>query len=383
MKQSYYSHTPQSKIKSVAINKHAHQSISIGIVFVVVIFVSVIQILLHQRLKQNAPLERLYLVPYSQLKLYLTYISVHVVILMLMLLMISLLMHQPLSILFYLKTLIIVLFYEAGIALLLFKINVLSLPYIHGYYLYGSDRYYIFMDSIVKESYSMIDIQNVSKSYKKKHIFDSLDMQFQNHKITILLGENGAGKSTLLRLIAGIENADEGRIQYFNQYLSRRRIRHIVGYVPQDIALFEHMTVMENIEFFKSLCENPISDETLHSYLSQLNFTDTKVKVSNLSGGNKRKVNIMIGLLSRPKILILDEPTEDIDLESRYDIHNLLQQMTDQCLIIMTTHHLDEVEALADDIKVIGQNPFYHDILENKGWSFKKYANALADNTKS
>lgn len=125
MKQSYYSHTPQSKIKSVAINKHAHQSISIGIIFVV-IFVSVIQILLHQRLKQNAPLERLYLVPYSQLKLYLTYISVHVVILMLMLLMISLLMHQPLSILFYLKTLIIVLFYEAGIALLLFKINVLS-----------------------------------------------------------------------------------------------------------------------------------------------------------------------------------------------------------------------------------------------------------------
>lgn len=121
MKQSYYSHTPQSKIKSVAINKHAHQSISIGIVFVVVIFVSVIQILLHQRLKQNAPLERLYLVPYN-----LTYISVHVVILMLMLLMISLLMHQPLSILFYLKTLIIVLFYEAGIALLLFKINVLS-----------------------------------------------------------------------------------------------------------------------------------------------------------------------------------------------------------------------------------------------------------------
>ncbi|MEW4383168.1 hypothetical protein AB1I56_01890 [Staphylococcus epidermidis] len=123
MKQSYYSHTPQSKIKSVAINKHAHQSISIGIVFVVVIFVSVIQILLHQRLKQNAPLERLYLIPY---KLYLTYISVHVLILMLMLLMISLLMHQPLSILFYLKTLIIVLFYEAGIALLLFKINVLS-----------------------------------------------------------------------------------------------------------------------------------------------------------------------------------------------------------------------------------------------------------------
>ena len=130
VKQSYYSHTPQSKIKSVAINKHAHQSISISIVFVVVIFVSVIQILLHQRLKQNAPLGRLYLVPYSQLKLYLTYISVHVVILMLMLLMISLFMHQPLSILFYLKTLIIVLFYEAGIALLLLKLMSLVIVYL-------------------------------------------------------------------------------------------------------------------------------------------------------------------------------------------------------------------------------------------------------------
>ena len=129
MKQSYYSHTPQSKIKSVAINKHAHQSISIGIVFVVVIFVSVIQILLHQRLKQNAPLGRLYLAPYSQLKLYLTYISVHVVILMLMLLMISLFMHQPLSI-FLLKTLIIVLFYEAGIALLLLKLMSLVTVYL-------------------------------------------------------------------------------------------------------------------------------------------------------------------------------------------------------------------------------------------------------------
>ncbi|WP_270234632.1 ABC transporter ATP-binding protein [Staphylococcus warneri] len=223
----------------------------------------------------------------------------------------------------------------------------------------------------------MIDVQNVAKHYKKKHIFDSLNMTFQNNLITILLGENGAGKSTLLRLIAGIEKVDAGSIQYFGKSLTKRQIRQLVGYVPQDIALFEYMTVIENINFFKSLCEHPISEDTIQSYLKQLNFDDTKAKVSNLSGGNKRKINILIGLLSQPKILILDEPTVGIDLESRYDIHRLLVQLKSQCLIIMTTHHLDEVEVLADYIKIIGQNPFYRHVLEDKGMAYEKYNNAL------
>lgn len=223
----------------------------------------------------------------------------------------------------------------------------------------------------------MININDVSKSYRNKHIFDKLNMQIQDNHITILLGENGAGKSTLLRLIAGIEKVDSGSIQYFNQTLTKRHIRDMVGYVPQDIALFEHMTVNENINFFKSLCNNPVSEETIQDYLSQLNFKETKVKVSNLSGGNKRKINILIGLLSNPHILILDEPTVGIDLESRYDIHRLLEQLKSHCLIIMTTHHLDEVEVLADEIKLIGQNPFYQEMLEDKHWHYEKYNNAL------
>ena len=83
----------------------------------------------------------------------------------------------------------------------------------------------------------MININDVSKSYRNKHIFDKLNMQIQDNQITILLGENGAGKSTLLRLIAGIEKVDSGSIQYFNQTLTKRHIRDMVGYVPQDIAL--------------------------------------------------------------------------------------------------------------------------------------------------
>ena len=110
-------------------------------------------------------------------------------------------------------------------------------------------------------------------------------MSFDSNRLTILLGDNGAGKSTLLRMIAGIEKANNGSITYFGEKWNQRQIQNHIGYVPQDIALFEHMTVAENIKFFKSLCKTPISNTTINEYLQQLNFDDTSAKVSTLSGG--------------------------------------------------------------------------------------------------
>lgn len=153
----------------------------------------------------------------------------------------------------------------------------------------------------------MIEINNLSKRYRNKQIFNHLTMSFDSNRLTVLLGDNGAGKSTLLRMIAGIEKANDGTINYFGEKWNQRQIQNHIGYVPQDIALFEHMTVAENIKFFKSLCKNPINDTTINEYLQQLNFDDTSAKVSTLSGGNKRKINILVGLLGQPRILILDE----------------------------------------------------------------------------
>lgn len=110
----------------------------------------------------------------------------------------------------------------------------------------------------------MIELHAISKSYKRKHIFEQLNMQFADNQLTVLLGENGAGKSTLLRLISGIEQPNSGTIDYFGKTLSKRQIRNIVGYVPQDIALFEHMSAQENIQFFKSLCDKPVDLSLIH-----------------------------------------------------------------------------------------------------------------------
>lgn len=223
----------------------------------------------------------------------------------------------------------------------------------------------------------MIELTNINKSFRNLHIFNNLNMTFNDKQLTVLLGENGAGKSTLLRLIATLEKPNSGSIQYFGERLNKQSVRHLIGYIPQDIALFEHMRVNENINCFKALSKNPISDSTIDNYAQQLNLTERETIVANLSGGTKRKVNVLIGLLSNPKVLILDEPTVGIDLKSRYDIHHLLNNMKSQRLIILTTHHLDEVEALADNIKVIGSDPFYREVLKEKNWSFEVY-----DNTK-
>lgn len=221
----------------------------------------------------------------------------------------------------------------------------------------------------------MIELKNLSKHYRKKCIFESLDMTFENLQLTVLLSENCAGKSTLLRMIAGLEQLTKGEIRYFGEQLSKKQRQDKIGYVPQDIALFEHMTVNENIRCFKALCKTPLSNVLIDEYARQLNLNERTMTISNLSGGTKRKVNVLIGLLSNPQILILDEPTVGIDLKSRFDIHNLLNTMKRERLIILTTHHLDEVEALADQIKVIGNDPFYREILEDKHWAFEVYNN--------
>lgn len=217
----------------------------------------------------------------------------------------------------------------------------------------------------------MIEVKNLTKRYGKKEIFNQLNTTFEDRAVTILLGENGAGKSTLLRMIAKLETQDTGEIIYFGKDLSHKTLKNHLGYIPQDIALFEHLSVHDNIKFFKGLYTSSIDDNLLNIYKDALNLREDKAKVQSLSGGTKRKVNMLIGLLGNPDIIILDEPTVGIDLKSRYDIHRLINQLKQSKLIILTTHHLDEVESIGDHIKLIGKDPFYKQVLTDKGWTFE------------
>lgn len=226
----------------------------------------------------------------------------------------------------------------------------------------------------------MITIDNLYKKYKRKVIFEGLNTTFRDKSLTILLGENGAGKSTLLRMIAGLENQDEGYIFYNEQPLDKKHIHKILGYIPQDIALFEHMSVDDNIHLFKGLNQQVLDEDTINRYKKLLNLNETTALINTLSGGTKRKANLLIGLLGKPEIIILDEPTVGIDMKSRYDIHRLLNELKQHTLMIMTTHHMDEVEAIADEIKLIGKDPFYKEVLANSNLHFENILKTEDDN---
>ncbi|HDC3338479.1 TPA: ABC transporter permease [Staphylococcus aureus] len=123
---SYHKHTPESKIKFVSLTKQAQQSISISLIFAVILFVSAVQVVLHYRLNQQAALQRLSQYHLSRFKLYSTYVMTHTILLLLVLLAVSLYLSQPLSLIFYLKSLLLILIYEIGIVFILFHIQTIS-----------------------------------------------------------------------------------------------------------------------------------------------------------------------------------------------------------------------------------------------------------------
>lgn len=219
----------------------------------------------------------------------------------------------------------------------------------------------------------MITLQNVTKHYRKKAVYEKCSLEIPTAGMTLFIGQNGIGKSTLLKMIAGIEKPDAGTILYDGAQWSANERKKRIGYVPQEIALWEHMTVDENIAFFKGLLKETIDDALIAYYLQKLAIEqERKTVVKKLSGGTQRKVNLIIGLLAKPSILILDEPTVGIDLKSRTEIQHVLHELSATCTVLLTTHLLDEIEAFTDNIVLIGDDTFYRDMLEEKNIAYTK-----------
>ncbi|MBM7698891.1 ABC transporter ATP-binding protein [Kurthia huakuii] len=219
----------------------------------------------------------------------------------------------------------------------------------------------------------MITLQQLTKRYRKKEVYDAISLEIPAGGMTLFIGQNGIGKSTLLKMIAGIEQPDAGVILYDGaQWTASERKKHI-GYVPQEMALWEHMTIDENIKFFKGLLKDTIGDERITYYLEKLAIAhERQTIVKKLSGGTQRKVNLLIGLLAKPTILILDEPTVGIDLKSRTEIQQVLRELSATCTVLLTTHLVDEIEAFTDNIVLIGDDAFYRQLLEDKHIAYTK-----------
>jgi ABC-2 type transport system ATP-binding protein len=203
----------------------------------------------------------------------------------------------------------------------------------------------------------MIRMINIQKNYGKKKLLDSISLDIQQGEIFGLLGSNGAGKSTLISILATVLKPNGGTIMINGMDLPRqtKQIRQQIGYVPQDIALWEEFTVKENLLFWSKFVKGKVSEERLKELCDAVHLKEKwNEKVSSLSGGMKRKLNIAVALIHDPSILLMDEPTVGIDLESKLEINQYVKGLAEQGkTIVYITHDMSEIVNLCDRIGVL------------------------------
>jgi ABC-2 type transport system ATP-binding protein len=206
---------------------------------------------------------------------------------------------------------------------------------------------------------SLIEVKGLKKSYGDVHAVRGVDLQIAQGEIFSLLGPNGAGKTTTVEILEGFRTRDAGSVSVLGFDPQTRghesRIwRNRIGIVLQSSADAGDLTVLETINHFSGYYSNPRSvEEVIHS----VGLTDkADALIRNLSGGQRRRLDVALGIIGNPELLFLDEPTTGFDPEARRAFWALIQQLrTDGTSILLTTHYLDEAEALADRVAVINK----------------------------
>ena len=204
----------------------------------------------------------------------------------------------------------------------------------------------------------MLHIENLTKNYGKRPVLQNLSLQIKTGEIYGLLGPNGAGKTTLINIICNLLHPDRGSVKVNNQPLCEATKRWI-GVVPQENLLYQSLTCEENLDFYAQiygLGRSKRRQQTKAS-LAAVNLLDrAKSRVENLSGGMQRRLNIAVALVHQPKLVILDEPTTGLDIEARYAIWKLVEDLQAQGItILLTTHLLDEAQRLCDRIGILNK----------------------------
>ena len=206
-----------------------------------------------------------------------------------------------------------------------------------------------------------IKIENISKTYRGNLVpaVNDISLEVPAGSKFGLLGPNGAGKTTTISILTGLLNYDSGNVFINGMRLEKRykKIRSLIGLVPQDIALYDTLSARENLRFIAEMYG--LRGKQMRSRIDEcldilgLGHNGHK-QVRKYSGGMKRRVNLAAGILHKPEILILDEPTAGVDVQSRNVILEFLDELNrNGTTIIYTSHYLEEAESLCDTVAII------------------------------
>lgn len=205
----------------------------------------------------------------------------------------------------------------------------------------------------------IIKVNNLVKRYKELIALDHFNLEVEEGEILGLLGANGCGKTTAINCILSLLSFDKGEIEVFGEKMTPNayNIKRQIGLVPQEVSVFNNLTVKENIDYF---CGLYIDDKNKRKqYVEEaMEFVGLKdyekFYPKKLSGGLKRRLNIACGIVHKPKLIFLDEPTVAVDAQSRNFILNGIKKLNEEgSTIIYTTHYLDEAEILCKRIIIM------------------------------
>ena len=192
----------------------------------------------------------------------------------------------------------------------------------------------------------VIEARELRKSFGSHEALRGVSFEARAGELLAIIGPNGAGKTTLLSILAGIRRPDSGSLS---------RTREEIGWVPQQAALYRRLTVAENLRLFARLEGIPDVEATVAEMLEQTALGDRRDdQVGKLSGGNQQRVNIAIGLLARPAVLLLDEPSSGLDPRQRERLWQFVLALSrGGTSVIFSTHYIQEAERYGDRLLVI------------------------------
>lgn len=201
----------------------------------------------------------------------------------------------------------------------------------------------------------MIEIKDITKKYRSLVAVNHVNLTIQDGELFGLLGVNGAGKTTLISMLSTLVQPTSGTASLMGHDLIKEKeeIKKIMSVSPQETAIAPLLTVKENLSFFSEIYEMEdyaYLEEIIH--LFHLEEVLNK-KAKTLSAGYKRRLSIAISLLSKPKVLFLDEPTLGLDVFARRELWKIILSLKGKITIVLTSHYLEEIEALCDRIAVI------------------------------
>ena len=207
---------------------------------------------------------------------------------------------------------------------------------------------------------NQILINNLSKVYDNGfNALKNINLKIRKGEIFAMLGPNGAGKTTLISIICGIVNPTSGNVTVDDYDIIKdyRETRSRIGLVPQELTLEQFETVFNNVSYSRGLYGKKADPNHIEKVLKQLSLWDKKdLKLRQLSGGMKRRVLIAKALSHEPTILFLDEPTAGVDVELRKEMWQVVENLRKTGVtLILTTHYIEEAEAIADRVGVINQ----------------------------